>query len=236
MASRLGRLLRNPIGALRAVIKLIIGRWEYSSPEGYRAERYWQDRHSEYGFNLKGVGDKGLSEQANRQMYLEAREVFISLCRALGVDFENSTMLDVGCGSGFYADIFHEHGGTKYLGIDIVDVLFGKLKSQFPDYRFQKLNITSQDLDGLYDLIVMFDVTQHITTEKQFSFAMQNIKSHLSGAGVFIVTSWLKDGIRNSFYEVSRSIDHYKREFQDCEFSDAIPFRDKFIFSIRTHN
>lgn len=47
------------------------------------------------------------------------------------------------------------------------------------------------------------------------------------------MTSWLDSRKRDSIYERSRSLEHYRREFPDCQFSDARPFRDKFIFTIR---
>ena len=234
-AVSIGKRLQRPFGIMRSAVMNISDRWKYSSSDGYDAERYWQDRHSKYGASLRGVGNKGLSEDRNRQMYLEAKNVFVSLCRDLKVDFEKSKILDVGCGGGFYAEIFKEHGCTDYLGIDIVNVLFDRLNIQFPNFRFRILDITTENLDDFYDLIVMIDVTQHITTDKKFTFAMQNIKSHLSDSGVFIVTSWLKDGVRNSYYEVSRSLDRYKKQFEGCEFSEAVPFRDKFIFAITKH-
>ena len=82
-------------------------------------------------------------------------------------------------------------------------------------------------------IVAMIDVTQHITNPEKFSFAMQNIRSRLGESGSFIVTSWLDDGARESFYEVSRSIEAYRREFPGYSFSEPVPFRDKFIFSVR---
>ena len=79
----------------------------YRSPE-----EYWAERHRKYGFDLRGVGHKGLSHEKNQQMYIEARGVFLKLCREEGVDFATAHMLDVGCGTGFYAKIFSESGGS----------------------------------------------------------------------------------------------------------------------------
>jgi len=204
----------------------------YLTPNGHNAEQYWQDRLSKYGFDLKGVCRIDLPYKENAKQCLKAKEHFLSLCYAEKIDFRKCRMLDIGCGTGFYARIFLESGGRQYLGVDITEVLFSKLRQDFPEFKFQRLDIATESLDGQFDLIIMIDVTQHITKDDKFSFAMQNIKSHLSEGGVFIVTSWVSSKARRSFYEVSRPLEAYKKEFPDYRFSKPLPFRDKFIFSI----
>lgn len=207
--------------------------YKYGDSDDYKADKYWTDRLAKFKFDLRGVGDKGLSHKKNKQMYLEAKEIFLSLCREQNINFNNVRVLDVGCGTGFYARILLEKGIKQYLGVDITDTLFKKLNENFPNFKFSKLDITNQKLNDNFDLIIMIDVTQHITNSTKFSFAMKNIKSCLSENGIFIVTSWLDKNARKSFYEVSRSMEDYKKEMPDYIFSDPIPFRDKFIFSIR---
>lgn len=205
----------------------------YWTPGEYNAKEYWRDRHSQYGFDLRGVGNKGLSSRENEHMYLEAKKVFLSLCQNHAIDFQNTLALDIGCGTGFYARVFLENGGKRYTGIDITDVLFDRLRQDFPQFEFLKLDVSIQAISAFFDLIIMIDVTQHITNNEKFSFAMQNVRSSLNKNGILIVTSWLNKDVRNSFYEISRGMDAYRKEFPDYEFSDPIPFRDKFIFSIR---
>ena len=199
----------------------------------YNAERYWRKRFIKHGFNLLSVGDDSVSESENERTYLNGKEAFLSFCQEEKINFENSYMLDIGCGVGFYTRIFLEKGGKKYLGVDITDTLFDGLKREFPGFQFRKLDISAQPLEDKFDLIIMLDVTQHIINNKKFSFAMQNVKSHLKDQGVFIVSSWLDDRARHSFCETSRSIGAYKKEFPGYRFSSPVPFRNKFIFSIR---
>lgn len=206
---------------------------KYWRPKGYDARRYWENRHSEYGFDIRGVGNAELTKEENDRMYAQARSVFLELCTEGNVIFPKVRILDVGCGTGSYANILRGKGVIKYTGIDITDVLFNQLRSDYPGYNFIKMDVSSQELTEEYDLIIMIDVTQHITAKNGFSFAMQNIKKHLSSDGVFIVTSWLSAGRRNLWYEVSRTLEDYKKEFGSYNFSKPKAFRDKSIFSIR---
>jgi hypothetical protein len=52
-------------------------------------------------------------------------------------------------------------------------------------------------------------------------------------AGIFIVTSWLRDKTHYSFHEVARPMNDYIKEFPDYEFSTPVPVRVKYTFSIK---
>jgi len=125
-----------------------------------------------------------------------------------------------------------EMGCVSYRGIDITDGLFPSLREKFPEYRFDKLDITKVKLASKYDLILMIDVTQHITSDAKFRYALKNIKKSLNRNSLFIVTSWLDKYKKNSFYEKSRTLENYKEVFHSYNISESIKFRDKFIFSI----
>jgi hypothetical protein len=79
----------------------------------------------------------------------------------------------------------------------------------------------------------MIDVTQHITSKIKFEFALKNIRAHMKENSMFIVTSFLEEKLKNSFYEKSRSIDSYKQIFNTEFFSEPEKFRDKYIFYIK---
>lgn len=233
MIQKIIKLIKDPIGVFKRRFFPFFEKRKYRGANGYRAGKYWDDRLRQYGFDLRGVGNAALPNNVNEQMYQEAEKIFIDLCRKEKIDFQNVHFLDIGCGVGFYAQIFLKNGGAQYTGIDITDALFPQLRRRYPSFQFQQLDISTQPFEGMFDCIIMIDTTQHITHGEKFSYAMRNIRSHLNPSGVFIVTSWLSEDARSSFYEVSRPLESYQNEFPGYKFSEPVSFRDKFIFSIK---
>lgn len=229
-----GKIKKMPFMVQRALLSIFNVSKKLMPPPAYHPKKYWKKRHSAYGFDLRGVGNCTLSHEENEQVYLRAKETFSNLCKAENIDFESAHTLEIGCGTGIFTQVLLESGGENIRAIDIADTLFTELRTKFPDVIFQKLDITEDRLENMYNLIVMIDVTQHIVEDLAFSFAMKNVYSHLADGGIFIVTAWLTDEFtKRQFYEVQRPLSYYKKEFPDCEFSSPVAFRDKYIFSIK---
>lgn len=203
-------------------------------PPRYRPEKYWKARHEKHGFSLRGVGNWTRSNEENERSYAMQREIFLDFCRKNEIEFENVKMLDVGCGTGFFAEAFRDNGGTDYTGIDITDELFDGLFQRFPGFQFRKMDVAKDDLEGEFDLIIMISVAQHIVDEKRFSFAMQNIRKHLSEKGTFIVTLWQTDTyVHPNPHVVGRPVSYFQNEFEGYHFSEPDPFGSKELYAIR---
>jgi SAM-dependent methyltransferase len=226
------RFANNPFSFIgRAFVKTVIERAKYVEKGGYNAAKYWQDRLTKHRFSIRGVGDQGLSKKKNEKEYLDAADLFKNLCRHEGIIFEDAKVLDIGCGNGFYAGLLAGLGVKEYTGIDITEVLFDDLRERFSGFQFIRKDVTAQEIAGCFDLIIMIDVTQHIISDLGFSYAMQNIKNHMSENGVFILTSYLSKNTRlNPFYVKNRLVSAFEKEFPNYIFSEAQPFRDKYFF------
>lgn len=200
----------------------------------YDPARFWKDRHLRYGFDIRGVGNVDLSVEENQRMYSEAKATLLSHWEHEAVDCARVSMLDVGCGQGFYADAFWERGGLQYCGIDITDVLFPSLEMRHPGYRFRILDVCREDIPGTFDVVLMIDVTQHIVDEDLFVYAMRNVRSHLAAGGVFFVTSGLSpERVRRGLHVVDRPLNAYREAFPGYDFGEPVAFRDKFLLTVR---
>lgn len=226
------KFMRDPVGVTRRRIKHVWLQRKYADAE-YNAANYWGQRLNEYGSDLRGPGEISASHTENTQAYEAARDVFFALCDREAIDFPNAKILEIGTGNGYYVEQLFQHGAKHYMGIDITDAMFNSFRERFPGFAFQLLDACHQPLPSQYDVIIMIDVTQHITNPDDFSYAMQNVKQHLASNGVFIVTSYLTGDKKLSFYEVTRSIKTYQAEFEGWMFGTPIPFHKKYLFTIR---
>jgi len=225
---------KYPIGFIKtAFYKVIISPIVYGHGNGYKADEYWRDRLSNYGNSIRGVGDESLSEKDNQIAYTEAAQIFIDYCSKLNIDFTKANVLEIGCGTGFYTQILSDFGVKSYLGVDITDVLFPTLKDKFPGFNFIKKDITTDEIFGEFDLIIMIDLIQHIVEYSKLNSAMNQIKSRLSNSGIFIVAPLLKKKKRIMFYLIDWSMDNLKSCFYDGKFGELVPFRTGCLLSVR---
>lgn len=207
--------------------------FRFTDGQDYRSKNYWEYRHSKYGFDLRGVGDKTKSHEENVMLLNVGTEVFLKVCRQANVLFKNTAVLDIGCGTGHFTNVLRQNGVQDYLGIDIVDTLFVGLYEKFPEYNFQQVDVSTEELEGTYDLIVAMDVLQHITDEEKFTFALENIKSHLSSTGTIIISTHLGPYERKSFYLVYRPFELFEKAFPGFIISPPSKYADSFVFSLR---
>jgi len=210
-----------------------VERVRFRAGSDYHHVDYWKYRHVKYGFDLRGVGNKSKSHEENVKLLEEGTAVFLDVCREARVVFESARVLDIGCGTGHFAEVLHTNGVRNYIGIDIVGTLFGGLSARLPGFQFRTVDISAEPLNGSYDLIVAMDVLQHIVNEQKFEFALQNIRSHLSPAGTVVISTHLGSYRRDAFYLVRRPLSVFKKAFPDFSLSEPRTYADSFVFSLR---
>lgn len=196
----------------------------------YIPVQYWHARLGHFGFDLRGVGRIDLTPDENAAVYAEAWTV---LKQAMG-DVAGKRVLDVGCGTGYFAERLHAEGIGDYVGVDITDVLHPGLQRRLPQAYLLKLDITKDPLPPTkFDVALMIDVTQHIIDDAGFKHALAEIAGHVVPGGLLLVSSWLDPTARNSLYERSRGIEDYKAAFPGWSFAEPVRFRDKSLLAIR---
>ena len=233
MPDILMRFLKDPLGFIKRVFyKTFIGPKKYGREDDYDAARYWDDRLSKYGDSLRGVGDEGKSDSDNVKEYVRDEKIFTDLLNSLNLEYDKIRVLDIGCGTGFYADILRRLGVRDYTGIDITDTLFEKHRQNLPNFKFVKMDFTTGKHTGQYDLIIMIEVLEHIVNDDKFTFAMDNIKSCLDENGVFVISSVWKSGGKHMFYVRKWTLDEIRAAFSDYKISPLIPFRSSNMITI----
>lgn len=178
--------------------------------------QYWQAR-LERDYSLAGVGWLGLSEPFNRWMYAVRRSVFRRAVRGL-FDPRDARVLDVGCGTGFYVELWKELGVRDITGCDLTAVAVERLRASFPEARFEQLDISaSPELDGPYDAVSAMDVLYHIVDDERYAKALRNLGDLVVPGGHLVLTENLLHGeaLRTS-HQVSRSLDDIARLLEDA--------------------
>jgi SAM-dependent methyltransferase len=172
-------------------------------------KRYWEDR-LEGTFTLGGVGWFGLGESFNRWMYRVRRHVFTRTARKVVGNLPSAKVLDVGSGTGFYIERWHELGVHDVTGVDLTDVAVAGLSKRFPAQHYEQVDITAGTGTlpaGSFDAISIVDVLFHVVDDAGYERAMANLHSLLRPGGVLIFTDNMLHGDwQRAEHQVSRGI------------------------------
>lgn len=152
----------------------------------YRPQDFWEQRLSEH-FDLRGTGETGLSLAYNRACYTLRGEVLERALRAEGWDPRGHTVLDVGCGSGFFTAFYLGRGATL-TGVDIAPTSVERLQQRHPGARFILSDVSEVALDQRYDLVNAFDVLYHIVDDARWERALLNLAGAVAPGGLLLLT------------------------------------------------
>lgn len=159
--------------------------------------------------------------------------LLVELCQESGIRFDAARVLDVGCGTGYFAGVLNARGVRSYRGIDIVDTLFDKLRTALPGYNFSVHDISRQPIEGTYDLILAMDVLQHIVDDERFASAIRHMQACLAPGGAIIISTYIGDYLQEGFYVVRRPHHHLDSQFRGFVRSVSRSYADSLIFSYR---
>jgi len=177
---------------------------------------YWESRLEE-NFGLHGAGYIGLGKQYNNSLYKIRRNVFLRKMKSMHFDFTSSDVLDIGCGTGFYVDLWNKMGVRSVTGIDITNIAVRSLKNKYPAQKFYRADISNQeDIENLntkkYDIVSAFDILFHIVDDNRYENAIRNIHSMLKPKGIFVFSDNFVHGPAiSSTYQVSRSLSYIEK-------------------------
>lgn len=229
------RLRRDPLGAMsRAVQKLVLGPLRYGRGGDYDAGRYWRDRLGGGGGTLHGAGHQGMSEEENARSYAEAVATFRRVCAEQDIVLSRARVLDVGCGSGVFTRACREDGVPEYTGVDLTDVLFGRLAAEYPGYRFHRADITTDALPGRYDLVLALDLLEHVVDRTRLRAALANLSAAVSAQGLLLLALPLASGSpRPFFYLRWWSLEEIREGLTGFRVGDPVPWRDGSLLVVR---
>jgi SAM-dependent methyltransferase len=148
---------------------------------------YWNDRLTRR-YTLDGVGYIGLGVAYNSWMYRLRRHIFIKEIRRYLPHPEAVRVLDVGSGTGFYVDLWHELRAGHVTGSDLTEVAVGQLRSRHPGDDFVQFDVggTHQFQPEEFGAVSMMDILYHIVDDTRFEQAFVNAFEVLAPGGLLI--------------------------------------------------
>jgi 2-polyprenyl-3-methyl-5-hydroxy-6-metoxy-1,4-benzoquinol methylase len=188
----------------------------------YNPNDYWQVRLSRR-FNLSGVGHFVFNEHYNKWLYKAKKRTLEKILLLHGIVINDKTICDMGCGTGYFVDFFHERGVKDIVGVDISTTSIVSLNKKYPQYLFIRRDISSYLLVSVinrqFDILNAFDVLYHIIDDKSLRTAISNM-SHLTKEGGFIFISDLlgKNNIDAAEHVKFRSKEMYEKLFEENSF------------------
>ncbi|MCB0634703.1 MAG: methyltransferase domain-containing protein, partial [Lewinella sp.] len=104
----------------------------------YDPATYWEKRLSQ-NFNFRGVGHQSYNLAYNRWLYRRKHRVLAQLFT--NIELRGKTVLDVGCGTGFFLDWYNSRGALVD-GVDISTTAVGKLHARYPEAFLARLDFS----------------------------------------------------------------------------------------------
>lgn len=156
----------------------------------FDAQSYWEQRLSS-GPGIHKVGHLAYGYVFNAALYSLRKNLVNAVLKTLYIDFNPSALsvLDIGCGTGFYLSLWQNFGVKEIHGIDFTQSSVDYCKKEFSECTVIKADISNEESLsslGLYSCISVFDVLFHIVDDEKYNLAIKNIASHLQDDGILL--------------------------------------------------
>lgn len=182
------------------------------------ATAYWEDRHAA-AESLDTVGWTGLGRSFNGWMYAVRRRVFARVVSAHVPINDDTRVLDIGSGTGFYLDLWRQLGARRIEGSDLSETAVARLRAAYPGVAIHELDVGSQQPSvspAAYDAISAMDVLFHILDEDAYGRAIVNLGRLLAPGGRLVLSENLLAGeAHRGPAQVSRSESQVVRLLRD---------------------
>ncbi len=247
-----GEHLQEPI--LKQLAKTIlypvrVARWilrgrKYNTQEGYREDKYWEDRHRKFEGDFRAVASYSEEEKIR---YPKQQQQFLEILGAHNVSIAGRHAVEFGSGNGFWGGVMLEAGAESYTGIDISQTAVDFCKKQFPKGHFIRhhLGDSPVELDRKYDLVCSIDVTQHVVERPKLMQFLGDMQDCAEDDSLIFCTSYLTEnekeaGVRkksmNVNFVVPWSVNAISEGFSNCDLVQVHEFWDKSLLVFKKHS
>src|SRR5258708_30310111 len=195
---------------------------------------YWEELLKAHP-DIIGVGYGGRSSRFLELQYQSRmRQVELALHLYGLTDLTESSVLDVGAGTGIWLDFWHRHRAERVVGLDFTQTSVDLLKTQFPGDLIVQADLSIKPLPLpvtlRFDIISAFDVLLHIVDADGLRRAIANLADHCVSGGWLIISDAIVQG---RGYVPTRTYTVHNRVRSLIEYREVLEAHGFIIDSIR---
>ena len=128
----------------------------------------------------------------NRACYRLRSEVLTRALRDHDFDPKGKTVLDVGCGTGFFTAWYLDRG-AGVTGMDIAPISIETLRSRHHQARFVLADVGEHPVEGRFSLVNAMDVLYHITEDARWEAAVTHLAEAVEKGGLLVLSDAFSD-------------------------------------------
>ena len=173
-------------------VKDILNTYVRKRGQNYRDTEWWDN-----SFYTEGISDRQTISPKKNQLSAKYHynSVEMQILKHLynnGISLNQSTVLDIGSGSGHWIDFYRYLGSTKLIGIDVSLSSVNYLKKKYsenPDVvvHHGKVSEILDKLDEKYDLINAIGIMFHVVDDGDWLSTIKSTQKSLKKGGLFVV-------------------------------------------------
>ncbi len=127
---------------------------------------------------------------------IEGADTFYKFTASLLPKEENSSVLDLGCGTGLELEAYFEvNPNAKITGIDLTEAMLDSLKAKFPDKDLTLIHgsyFTEPFGEEIFDAAVSVESLHHFTKEEKVPL-YSKLKNAIKPGGFFVLTDYFAE-------------------------------------------
>jgi len=199
----------------------------------YHALRFWESRYQHFDITTSGHID--LPYAYNAWLYKMKTKKIAGALRSRFKNFHDKSILDLGCGTGAYLDLWQKLEAETITGVDISPSSVANLEKSHPDCDFCCGDIGADDLLNIlgprkYDIVTTIGVLVHIVDDDDMRSALRNIANLTTDDGLVLISDYMLSGNQrdrtNGYYMKFRNLQAFRRELHNVglELISVVPF------------